>query len=175
MQQVNTIGKELRAIRKMSGESIEVAAKQLSIDRTHLNKIELGFYPPSEELLNKILAHFSVEGIKANQLRSILRRGEVEHVVVEGVKRKEGLMEQKIQANDPSQSVQVSFDPNKIQVLYSDSIMVGSTDYGLTMDIAQTAPGNPQQQFIVARIGMSFDHAKKLLEAINDHLQKNER
>lgn len=70
---------------------------------------------------------------------------------------------------------QVNFDPSKIQVVYTDSTFVSSSDYGLVLDVAQTVAGNHQQQFVVARIGMSFDHAKKLVEVISDHLEKHER
>lgn len=72
-------------------------------------------------------------------------------------------------------SNQVNIDPSKNSVLYTDSIFVSSTDYGLVLDIAQTVGGNKQNSFVVARVGMSFDHAKKLLEAISDNLQKHER
>jgi len=173
MQRVNIIGQELRDLRKGAGESLSVTAGSLGIDRSHLNKIELGVYKPSEELLNKIIAHFSVEGIRASQLRDFLERGVVEHVIVDGPEGKGVSMEKGVKSDKPA--VQVNVDPAKVQVLYSDSIFVNSNDYGLVLDVAQNAPGTAQQQFIVARIGMSFDHAKKLLEVMSDHLQKNER
>jgi hypothetical protein len=70
---------------------------------------------------------------------------------------------------------QINLDPSKVQVIYTDSTFVSSNDYGLVLDVAQTVAGNPQQHFVVTRIGMSFEHAKKLLEVMNDHLQKHER
>jgi len=173
MQHINVFGLELREIRKSAGESLAITAAHLGIDRSHLNKVELGIYKPSSELLDKIIAHFSVEGKKARQLRDFIERGQVEHVVVGSEQGKGEVMQQNLAPQE--QGVQVTVDPTKVQILYSDSTFVSSSDYGLVLDVAQTAPGNPKQQFVVARIGMSFDHAKKLLEVINDHLQKNER
>lgn len=174
MQQINVLGQEIRNYRKAAKQSLETTAGVLGIDRSHLNKIELGIYKPSEKLLNQIIAHFSVEGIKANRLRDLLTHGPVEHVVVEGIQRKEEMKETKSEITVEQPSVQVTIDPAKVQVLYTDSTFVNSSDYGLVLDVAQTAPGN-SQQFIVARIGMSFEHAKKLVEVMNDHLLKNER
>lgn len=173
MQQINVFGHEIRLLRKKANESLVTTADQLGIDRSHLNKIELGRYKPSEELLDKIIAHFSVEGKKARQLRDFLERGPVEHVVVGGLEGRGKEMPQEAKIENPS--LQVNVDPTKVPILYSNSVFVSSNDYGLVLDVAQTAPGSQNQQFIVSRIGMSFDHAKKMIEVINDHLQKNER
>jgi hypothetical protein len=78
-------------------------------------------------------------------------------------------------SDSPKPKGQINLDPAKVPVIYTDSTFVSSNDYGLVLDVAQTVAGNPQQHFVVARIGMSFEHAKKLLEVMNDHLQKHER
>jgi len=74
----------------------------------------------------------------------------------------------------PAPGSQVMMDPTRVPVLYTDSVNVGSTDYGLVLNVAQFMPDG-KQQFVVARIGMSFEHAKKLVEVMNNHLQKYER
>ncbi len=177
MYKINYIGDSLRKIRKESGQTLAEAAESLQIDRTHLNKIELGTYKPTMELLEEILAHFSVEGRIASQLRIMLRdmKGpQVERLVTDG--NKEGKVEfmSKDAQLDKLSAPQIVLDPAKTPVLYTDSTFVSSSDFGLVLDVAQTISGSPQQN-IVARIGMSFDHAKKLIEVVNDHLQKNER
>jgi transcriptional regulator with XRE-family HTH domain len=173
MQQLNFLGKEIRKLRKETGQSLIKVSGSLNIERSHLNKIELGAYKPSLELLNRILDHFSVEGIKANQLRDLLQHGQVERMVVEGIERKDNKhMNQAVKK--PEQVAQISIDPAANPVLFSDSILVSSSDYGLVLDVAQKV-GNGPQHHIVARIGISFDHAKKLLEVISDHIQKYER
>lgn len=72
-----------------------------------------------------------------------------------------------------AQPQQVAVNPLQTPVMYTDSIFVSSSDYGLVLDVAQTLGG--QQHNVVARIGMSFEHAKKLIETMNDNLQKYER
>ena len=168
------LGQELRNIRKEADQSLAEVSNALDIDRAYLNKIELGKHKPSLSLLNKILAHFSVDGVLANRLRDLLERGPVEHVVVDAFKKERSSdMPDAIKADQ--HPGQIAMDPSKTQIVYTDSTFVSSSDYGLVLDVAQTVAGNPKQQFVVARIGMSFDHAKKLLEVMNDHLQKHER
>jgi hypothetical protein len=65
--------------------------------------------------------------------------------------------------------VQVSVDPGKTPILYTDSVFLNSNKYGIVFDVAQTmSPG--KNQVIVARIGMSREHAKMLLDVLGKHL-----
>lgn len=77
------------------------------------------------------------------------------------------------QTPTPHTPTQISVDPVKSPVLYTDAVIVSSSEYGLVLNIAQQLDGEHQQ--VVSRIGMSFEHAKKLLAVMNDHLQKYER
>lgn len=164
---INILGKEIRKLRKETDQSLFDTASALGVERSHLNKIELGTYKPSAKMLEQIITHFSVKGNKANRLRK-LRGEEVERLVV-------GLEEERGDNMDLEKrpATQVSLNPVSSPVLYSDSIMVSSSDYGLVLDIAQSI--GTGKQHVVARVGMSFDHAKKLAEVISDNLEKNER
>jgi len=172
MKTINILGSELRKLRKAASESLAVTAKAVDIDRSHLNKIELGAYKPSLEILNSLLAHFSVEGNKASQLRLMVTEPQVERLVVGSEEEKDHKdMQTPVPAKKPD--VQVMFNPGQTPVLYTDSVFVTSNEFGLVLDVAQNIPGN--QQNIVARFGMSFDHAKKLVQVMHNHLEKNER
>ena len=71
-------------------------------------------------------------------------------------------------AEDNKQSeVQVNLPPNK-EILYTDSVFVSANEYGVILDIAQSV--GPQNQTIVARVGMSREHAKVLLDVLGKHL-----
>jgi hypothetical protein len=79
-------------------------------------------------------------------------------------------------ANEEQEQKQmaINIDAKNNPVLYCDSFFVGSTEYGITFDFAQRV-GPTNQQQVVARVGMSFDHARKIIEVIQDHLEKHER
>jgi DNA-binding XRE family transcriptional regulator len=170
---VNILGSEIRKLRTEAGETLGQTAEALKVDRSHLNKIELGKYKPSEELLNRIIAHFSVKGNKVHQLRQMAGFEPAWQVVTGQGRKEEGNAMQEQSIKQPQPPAQVSMDPSRIQILYTDSIFVSSSEYGLVLNVAQRADG--QHHHVVARVGMSFDHAKKLLAVMNDHLQKYER
>lgn len=171
MESTHTIGMSLRKLRKQRKESLEQTAKAVGVERSYLNKVELDKIHPSVKLLDKLIGHFSVEGNNATDLRQ--RAGHIPFPIISGQSGKEGnyMADQSIVA--PSASAQVNVNPLATPVLFTDSTFVSSSNYGLVLDIAQTVGG--QQHNVVARVGMSFDHAKKLIEIIQDHLEKNER
>lgn len=75
---------------------------------------------------------------------------------------------------EPQKQVSINIDGVRTPILYSDSVFVGSNDFGVTLDFAQHL-GPTEQQQVVARIGMSIEHAKKMIQVISEHLEKHER
>lgn len=59
------------------------------------------------------------------------------------------------------------FVPDTLSTLYTDSAFITSNKFGVTIDFAQRV-GNTKRQKVVARLGMSRDHA----EALQAILQK---
>ncbi len=170
MQPTISIGKALRTLRKSHGESLASLSSAIEVDRAYLNKIELDKITPSPKLLNKILVHYLVEGNDALRFKQLA--GHIPYLVDVNEGRKEDAYMP--EGNQMVQNApQISINPMQTPVLFTDSTFVSSSDYGLILDIAQTVGG--QQHNIVSRIGMSFDHAKKLVEVIQDHIEKNER
>lgn len=164
-------GSEIREIRKASGETLSDTAKALNVDRSHLTKIELGQDRPSEQLFMQLIAHFSVSRVMAQRLWS-LAGFTGEFVTAEHIGGKETLMDEPMLPARQGQPASVNIDPSK-PTLYTDSIFINSSDFGLVVDFARRV--GPEQHFVVSSVGMSFEHAKKLLEVLNDHLQKHER
>lgn len=54
-------------------------------------------------------------------------------------------------------------DPFRTPVLYADSVYIKANDYGMVLDIAQQIGDSPQFS-IVARVGLSKDHVRRLIE-----------
>ena len=76
-------------------------------------------------------------------------------------------------ADKKDQPEQMGFkvDPARVQTLYSDIAAIVSTENGMTLQFGQHMAGNNTPN-VVASIGVSFDHAKKIAEAINNELAK---
>jgi hypothetical protein len=70
--------------------------------------------------------------------------------------------------------ISVNIDGKATPILYTDTVYVGSNEFGVVLDFAQRLGPSNQQQ-VVGRMGMSVDHARKMIEVIQDHLEKHER
>ena len=64
---------------------------------------------------------------------------------------------------------QVSLNPEKAQILYTDTIFMNVNDDGVTLDICQKV-GNSNQLQVVSRVGMSRDHAHKFVKKLSEIL-----
>lgn len=61
--------------------------------------------------------------------------------------------------------------PGNVPVLYTDLVLVSSDRMGLVLNFTQGF-GPTHQKNVVARLGMSREHAKSLLEALKKELEK---
>lgn len=77
----------------------------------------------------------------------------------------------KAKIEQPSFAVNVNLDTTPI--LYTDNIFMSTNPYGLVLDVCQKI-GSSNQLRIVARIGMSREHAKKFLEEMGKLLAMTE-
>ena len=71
-------------------------------------------------------------------------------------------------------SVVFNIDPQKTPVYYTDNLFVSSNNYGVIIDFGQNV-GTSGQQHVVTRVGMSFEHAKRMVQVLHEHLETNER
>lgn len=72
-------------------------------------------------------------------------------------------------AKTDEQKFQVNLNPDKVQILYTDTVFMNVNDDGVTMDICQKV-GNSNQLQIVSRIGMSREHAQTLVKKLSEIL-----
>lgn len=181
------LGKNLRKIRISSDESITAAAKAIGVDRSYISRIEMGKVRPSIKILNSLISHFSVVGMDAIKLYSLAnyRAGISISMPVgksgvftsednpqnfiypnakEPFRKEENNMEQNV---NPNSGVQVNMPG--IPVLYTDSCFITATQFGFVFDFAQTV-GPTNQQNVVARVGMSRDHAEAVVKVLSEKL-----
>lgn len=64
---------------------------------------------------------------------------------------------------------QVSMNPEKVNILYTDTVFMNVNDDGVIFDICQKV-GNSTQLQVVSRIGMSREHAHKFVKKLSEIL-----
>ena len=72
-------------------------------------------------------------------------------------------------ATKDDQQFQINLNPEKVNILYTDTIFMNVNDDGVTFDICQKV-GNSNQLQAVSRIGMSRDHAHKFVKKLSEIL-----
>lgn len=73
----------------------------------------------------------------------------------------------------PSAGLNIGVDPMRTPVLYADAIMITASENGFVLDVAQRI-GSSNQANVVARIGLSKEHVKKLIEKLTEQLSLRE-
>lgn len=64
---------------------------------------------------------------------------------------------------------QINLNPEKVSILYTDTIFMNVNDDGVIFDVCQKA-GNSNQLQVVSRIGMSREHAQKFVTKLSEIL-----
>lgn len=72
-----------------------------------------------------------------------------------------------------SEHITIDVNPNQTPILYTDNVFMSTNPDGVTIDICQRV-GNSNKLQIVARIGMSRTHAKKMTEKLSKLLALTE-
>lgn len=172
MKRYEKFGETLQNLRSKSGQSITDVARSVGIDRTHLSKLENGHERPSIDILNNLIRHYSLSAAEASQLAGFAdyRQGLI--VEQQGGKEGNNMQENTDNPTSPAQpGVQINI-PGNLPVLYTDSVFVGTNQFGLVFDFAQSM-GSTNQQTVVARLGMSKEHAKALLKVLAEKLHED--
>lgn len=153
-----TLGSKLKQLRERRHESLAEASSAVEIDPDMLNAIEQGIECPSEDILLLLISHFAAKEDIALKLRELAGYDQ------------QGLPSQQMTMSPQGtieQSVIVM--PTEAQIVYTDMVHVMVNNYGVIMNFMQTAGPNTQP-LAVARVGMSKEHAKSVLEVLQKTL-----
>lgn len=69
--------------------------------------------------------------------------------------------------------LQINVNLDTTPILYTDNIIMNVNEDGVVLDVCQKL-GPTNQIRIVARVGMSKNHAKKFLKSLGDLLEQSE-
>ncbi len=146
-----TLGKHLRYLREQHKESLAEVSGAVEIDDTVLERIEAGHERPAEEILLLLISHFNMQDQEAVQLWELAG---YDGSVPGQIKAEEMI------AENGQKPVFVLFGIDN-RTMYTDAVEIVGNNAGLTLSFSQQGANN--QQMPVARVGMSYEQAEKVM------------
>lgn len=148
------LGQRLKAARVRASETLAEVSGAVEIDSELLENIEQGTQRPSEEVLMLLISHLDFEDDEATRLWELA-----------GYTKSQ---------DTPDMIKQIAFAmPADNRVIYTDMVHVMVNDYGVVMNFMQNVAGSEPQP--IARLGMSKQHAKSVLEVLKTTLEQAEK
>ena len=148
------LGKQLKELRTQANESLAEASGAVEIDVRVLASYELGQSRPSEDVLLLLLSHFGVKDNEAVRLWEIadyaMAKVPAVHIM-----------------SDTANQAAVT------QALFTDIVDVMVNNYGVVMNFMQNT-GPTSQPETVAKVGMSREHARSVLQILQVTLFQTE-
>jgi DNA-binding XRE family transcriptional regulator len=157
------LGAKIKYLREQWHQSLGEVSGTLEIEEKLLKEIESGKTLPPEEILNMIINHFLLTDEQAEELRQLamLQRDQSADALVNGL---EDMIMKQI----------VMYLPVENRVVYTDSMNAIVNKHGVVLQFLQNS-GNNTQPVTVSQVGMSKEHAKKVIEVLTKTLDEHER
>jgi len=150
-------GSKLKQIREQARESIAEVSGAVEVDTQVLVAIEAGKDQPSEDIVLLLISHFALKEDEALTMWELAGYDQ----------EKTGLTS--IVSGDGS--IQTAYvNPSDARILYTDMVHVNANKYGVVINFLQGLGAN-NQPMAVSRIGMSHDHARSLLDVLQQTLK----
>jgi hypothetical protein len=153
------LGRRLKALREKAKESLAEVSGAVEIDVRELASFELGQARPNEEVLLMLISHFSTQDEEAVQLWELAGYGVTKVTSAQMI-------------SDISITNQPSANSNPI--VFTDVVDIMVNNYGVVMNFMQSSGPNVKPN-TVARIGMSREHAKSVLQILQVTLNQTEQ
>lgn len=150
------LGNKLREIRKSLEESVPEVSGAVELESDIIERYERGETRPSEEVLSLLISHFDIKDEEADELYDLA-----------------GYLEHSHDSMDPAQPPTLVMVPMDNRIIYTDSANVSVNNYGVVISFTQNGPHNQPQG--VARVGMSMEHAKSVLDVLTKTIEQAEK
>jgi transcriptional regulator with XRE-family HTH domain len=152
------LGKHLKDLRTRANESLAEASGAVEIDVRELASFELGKLRPTEDVLLLLISHFGAKDDEAIRLWEMAGYG------------MDKIPASHMMNNDLSNTHHNTADS---RVLFTDIVDIVVNNYGVIMNFMQSGPANSTQS--VARVGMSREHAKSILQILQTTIAQTEQ
>lgn len=147
-----SLGKSIRSLREKLRETVAEVSGAVEIEIDTLNNIELGAEKPSEDILLLLISHFGVKEEEATKLWELAQYEQHAHKEAEANKAGVVVM------------------PAEMRIAYTDIVYTVANQYGLVINFMQEN-GPAGQPLIVSRVGMSKDHARSMIQILQEALE----
>ena len=154
------LGKQLKALRDRANETLAEASGAVEIDVRQLASYELGRSRPSEDVLLLLISHFGAKDDEAVKLWELAGYGMSKVPATQ-------------MANEEL-AIEKQADDSDSPILFTDVVDIVVNNYGVVMKFLQGA-GPANQPTVVAKVGMSREHAKSVLHILQVTLNQTER
>jgi len=158
-------GAKIKHFREQWKQSVSEVSGTLEIDEIFLHDIESGKTLPTDNQLDMIINHFLLTIEQAEELRT-LAQSNVDHIadgLIGGVE--DMLMKQL-----------VMYMPVEQRVVYTDGMNVTVNRHGVVLQFTQNSAGGPKlKSNVVCQVGMSREHAEKVVEVLKKTLSDHDK
>jgi len=146
------LGKKLKSLRDGAQESLAEASGAVEIDVRQLASYELGRKRPSEDVLLLLISHFGVRDDEAVKIWELAGYG----------------------GGKTTAAATSGASNSELKILFTDIVDIMVNNYGVVMNFMQSAGTNSSPKAI-ARVGMSREHAKSVLQILQVTLAQTEK
>lgn len=148
------LGAKIKHFREQWQQSLVEVSGTLEIDEKALREIEAGKTLPADDLLNMLINHFLLTDEQANELRelALMQRDQTAEGLLGGLE--EMIMKQI-----------VMYLPIDSKIVYTDSMNATVNKHGVVLQFFQNAGPN-KQSVSVSQVGMSREHAERIIEVL---------
>ncbi len=157
------LGARIKHLREQWQQSPSEVSGTLEIDEAVLRSIEAGRTMPGEEILDMLISHFLLTEEQANELRDLCDQYQesVGDALAGGI---EDMLMKQI----------VMYLPIDSKTVYTDSMNATVNNHGVVLQFMQST-GPDGKQFPVSKVGMSREHAEKLIEVLRTTLDHHDK
>jgi len=157
-QPYKRLGSWLKTMRQKNQQSLAEVSGAVEIDTDLLSEIERGVKRPGEDILMLLISYFSVKEDEAVKVWEMAGYNKSD--------------EEQAAGQEPVQPVLVM--PMDARIVYTDMAHVTTNKYGLTINFMQS-DGIGGQPLAVSRVGMSREHALRLLDVLEKSLRPSQQ
>lgn len=156
------LGARLKYLREQWQQSTSEVSYTLEIEEKTLKAIEAGKTIPSENLLEMFINHFLLTDEQADDLRDLAdqHKEQMSEELVSGI---EDMLMKQIIMHIPADN----------RTFYTDSMHATVNKNGVTLQFMQSGAGEDARPITVSRVGMSKEHAERMVKVLQETLKQH--
>lgn len=162
-QPYKAFGAKIKHLREQWQQSIDEVSTTLEIDGKTLREIESGKLLPTDGLLDMLISHFLLTEEQAEDLRTLAIPPSdlVSETLAGGF-------------DDLLMKQVVMYLPVDNRVVYTDSMNATVNKHGVVLQFMQST-GKDSKSVPVSQVGMSREHAERMIEVIKSTLDHHDK